>query len=948
MSKSRLSFRITEKLSQIHPDVDYLTIDTDENIISWQAIANAFPNVTSIKISELAKVGEKHNIDADFFSAFPALERFITDSDQDLDTDFTDVSVNLLSQLSELKLELCSNTDLSVLGCLAKLKTLEVTVKSPTLRFHAQAESGLEEVALTLTHHCHALDIDLSTAPINTLKIKQRNHYRLDQPSAVTIDTFALPACLSELTIDIMTKAALPQDMLSHVSQLNKLTLEQQGGTISEYLLGDVAHITQCTLKLKDITTPVPASLFAKLASLTTLSLALDNTQLEQDFLPQALPLEEFYLHCKDSDLTPLLNTNLPKLHTAWLNWHHEQLPVWLAHSPQLTNVDLLFNGDISAMPVLPSLTRCTLRGTKGDQLPETLRHNANIHTLNLLNCAYPALGDISAMTALENIWIQPWEDDQALLPNMAGISELPALKTVRLDIIPTQIDPIWLQLAPQVELDLWHQHLATELAILRSANLPFEQCLAWSNTLVSINKPAELPAMPTEFHLTLMAAKYNRFKAQHKIWLRQVAKQSEQQKPLDNHSVIFISGRSAFKAAELKAKSAELGFTLSKKLDASVSHVLLGSAPKSIELLNIDRHLLIDDTSLQTYFTAEAPKFLQQADAGVMGDSVLAMLTSPDEASHQVAVQMLEQGGVTEAMRLPLFFILKTTSDNKLRKQIKQLLAGMGDEPFQLAVNDRILFNACRGLDKYGRLMGQGVMVDKLKKQKKKWGEALCNQFAKLYFARFGEGLIGLMMQKETSTEQLDALSTLIDGDCLNWRRGAAFEQMLAHFDEHSIAHYQRHINCSTTVNYDNLLGAAKTYLPQELAQNHTVLALDLGHCLLDALPKGIEHYRHIHRLNLTGNALTKLPDDFALFGELEELSLSHNHFTAFPEVLMKLPNLNRLDLRCARKPVASDDYISTYTYQGGTSREGAYRPIRAPQAFRDAFPNCEILEDI
>lgn len=946
MSRSRLSFNTSEKLQQIHPDVDRLTIDTDDDIISWQAIANAFPNVTTIKICELAKVGDKRGIDGDFFASFPALECLTID--ESVDTDFTDVEPNHLSQLSELVIGRSSSADLSVLGGLPKLTLLILTTANKTTRFHAQATSGLKQVELKLFRYCNELDVDFRAASLIDLNIDQYDVYRDEEADAVMIKTLNLPSCLSTLHIGIKTESALPQDMFNNVQQLKRFCLGQKGGTITESLFGNLSHVSDCRLILIDIDNPLPASLLSNLTEIESLELKLNNTQLEQDFFAQNTPIEKLDLRCDNVDVTPLLNTSLPKLKTAKLDWHHEQPPMWLANSPELTTLNLHYAGDLSALPVLPNLTLCVLHYVNGAQLPECIRHNSNLETLALFTCAFPSLGNLTAMTGLKKINIHPKGCSEDQLPNIDSIVDVPALEHVGLDIHPTSIDPVWLQLAPQVEIEFYNEHLTTELALLRSTNLPFEQCLECANILVSIKKPAELPAMPAEFHIALMAAKYNRFKAQNKTWLRQIAEQSEQQKPLAKDSVIFISGRSAFKAAELKAKSAELGFTLSKNLDNNVTHMLLGSAPKSIELLDLELHLLIDDSSLQRYFSTEVPKFLQQENSVAMGDTVLAMLASPDEATHQVAVQMLAQGGVTEAMRLPLFFILKTTTDNKLRKQIKELLAGMGDGLFQLAVNDRILFNACQGLDKYGNLIGQGFMVDKLKKQKKKWGDLLCNQFAKLYFDRTGEGLIYLMMQKETSAEQLDAFRALIDGECLNWRRGAAFEQMLAQFDEQSIAHYRRHINSSTSVNYDGLLGQAKTYLPAELAENHGISALDLGHCLLDALPKGIEHYRHIRRLSLSDNALAKLPNDFALFSELEELSLSHNHFTAFPEVLLELKNLKRLDLRCARKPVASDDYISTYTYQGGTSREGVYRPIRAPQSFRDALPNCEILEDL
>ncbi|EGU42318.1 leucine-rich repeat protein, partial [Vibrio ichthyoenteri ATCC 700023] len=146
MSKVLLSFGIAEKLQHIYPDVEKLTIDTDDEIVSWPEVAKAFPNVKAIKIREVAKIAEQRTIDSDFFTLFPALESLITD--EVVDTDFTNVNPNTLSHLSELSIGRSSSSDLSVLGELPNLKTLTITIKNKALRFYTQANSGLEKVKL--------------------------------------------------------------------------------------------------------------------------------------------------------------------------------------------------------------------------------------------------------------------------------------------------------------------------------------------------------------------------------------------------------------------------------------------------------------------------------------------------------------------------------------------------------------------------------------------------------------------------------------------------------------------------------------------------------------------------------------------------------------------------------------------------------------------------------
>ncbi len=75
--------------------------------------------------------------------------------------------------------------------------------------------------------------------------------------------------------------------------------------------------------------------------------------------------------------------------------------------------------------------------------------------------------------------------------------------------------------------------------------------------------------------------------------------------RPLDSKSCIFICGRSSFKSTEIKAKSAELGFSISKKLDDKVTHILLGSNPKGTAAIDPEHHLLVDDTALQQFFSS-------------------------------------------------------------------------------------------------------------------------------------------------------------------------------------------------------------------------------------------------------------------------------------------------------------------------------------------------------
>ncbi|ABV88147.1 hypothetical protein Spea_2828 [Shewanella pealeana ATCC 700345] len=588
--------------------------------------------------------------------------------------------------------------------------------------------------------------------------------------------------------------------------------------------------------------------------------------------------------------------------------------------------------------------------------LPQWLQELPKLSHLSLLNPELTELGDMGGLSALTELSLKlhHYYFDQAYTfnaPKLTGLLNAPALNklNVTLSKQTKEISSLkaLISLPKRIELKLdVYNHIARsdELnklqGILQNAELTAEQRGHYWLLLLGIDKPKKLPAekLDARFHLTFMEAKYSPLKSLAQAWLRSRAQVDAERSPLGTDSVLFICGKSGFKAAELKEKAAELGFSLSKKLDSKVTHILLGSNPKQTAAIDVDQHLIIDDTVLSQWFSADAPKFLQQTSAVPMLDNVLDMLRSPDETSHLVAVTMLEQGGITSEMQLPLFLILKTTDNKALRKQIQTLLAGLGDNLFQLAVQDRVTFDGkMRGLNKHGDPIGEGAVYKKLKGLNKRWGKALCDEFSLLYFNHFGEGLLWLLSQKEELALRQQAIGALVEGERLNWHKGCGFERMLTLGDD------DRRVKCHLYPNIylrSDVLHNIKAPLPIKLPSKTRITELDLHNCLLGELPTSFVHYVDVTKLNLHFNHLSSLPATLATLSKIEDLDLSYNHFDEFPAVLFKLTNLKRLDLRRARQPARG-------VFNCHYDENEDYLPIRAPQAFRDAFPECEILED-
>ena len=594
-----------------------------------------------------------------------------------------------------------------------------------------------------------------------------------------------------------------------------------------------------------------------------------------------------------------------------------------------------------------------TLINSEGETLPSWVNAIKHLSGLTLIRPSVASLSELCELPALSTakLDLHHYGHPHDLpIPSFAGLLKAPALRELNIELSSHAHDIAYLTpLACLVDLpahitlslNVYDRNARSDelnklLGILKAAELTDEQRRHYWLLLLATPKPKNLAAesLDARFHLTFMEAKFNPVKVLAQSWLRSRAQADATRRPLGSDSVLFICGKSGFKAAELKEKATELGFNISKKLDDSVTHIVLGSNPKQTAAIDVSQHVIIDDTVLSQWFTADAPKFLQQQNAAPLQGNVLDMLRSPDEASHLVAATLLEQGGITSDMLLPLFLVLKTTDNKALRKQIQALLAGHGDNAFQLAVQDKVMFDSkMRGLDRHGDAISQGAVYKKLKGLVKRWGKSLCDEFSLLYFNRFGEGLLWLLDQKEELAIRQQAIDTLVEGELLNWHKGCGYERMLIlagdagrddchRFPEIYLRDYE----------LDNL----KISLPKQLPEHTKITKLDLHTCVLRALPVNFDKYTDVMHLNLHFNALSTLPNQLTALQNLQDLDLSYNHFDEFPKVLFKLKKLKRLDIRSANAPLCS------YVYN-----EQGYKPIRAPQTFRDAFPDCEILED-
>ncbi|BDY05202.1 BRCT domain-containing protein [Ferrimonas sp. YFM] len=945
MSKLTLHDYDLDILDKVNTEITSLRYRVSDSQPGWEELARAFPELEEIAFGSYLE--PLRPIDAELFRSFPKLQRLFC---EDNPLELAGLEPEMAANLKVLRgAKMNDPSQFAHLAYCPALQELQLDVEQGPVVLELAEGSGLKSLHLRVDQ-VERLALNLASAKGLTELHLYPLHYG-SEPSNLVVEQLLLPDSMKKVAISPRGSVTLDHFIDAGKSDLDELRIEADNLEVAGGGLIRANSVKELHVNIGREGVTVADDLFAQLGSVERLMFLPQKASYNlAKLLAPINTLSSLYLFAQGQGvigdlhlprLTHLFATGLPLAELGGLR-----------HSPELTGLELRDAGELGEARLLTELTnlsRLQLEGITDAELPASLRQHQGISRLRLSNGPVEKLGDLSAMTALTEVQIEQFSHHGpcTTLPRLEDLLTAPALKELRLRLTVQRGDrtDFLMQLPADMEVDFGiydqvarSEALNKQRSILLNAPLTQAQREAYWQLVYHAPKPRDLPEAEGRFHLTFLEAKYSPFKKHAHAWLRKSAEKAVADRPLGSDTVLFVCGKSGIKATELKAKAQELGFTLSKKLDDKVTHVLLGANPKQTDRLDPDAHRLIDDTALSQWFEQAAPQFLQQeqaVDSGMI-DTVMSMLHSPDEGSHRVAVEMLAQGGVTEAMWMPLFLILKTTSDKALRKSIQQLLAGRGDELFQLAVTDRIFFEEeLRGLTFEGHPRGEGPMLKKLKGLTKRWGRALCIDFSKAYFDRFGEGLIWLLTQKEECDRRQAITSGLVEGECLNWHKGCGFARILEGADEEYLTNCHGSPDIYMQDSFD--LGRPKTRLPEALPQQTLITELDLHNCYLEALPANFERYQQVKKLNLHFNHLDKLPAKLAGLIELEELDLSFNHFAEFPKVLFKLKNLKRLDLRRASEPL----------YRWGYDPEHGYESIRAPQKFRDAFPDCEILED-
>jgi len=621
---------------------------------------------------------------------------------------------------------------------------------------------------------------------------------------------------------------------LSKLPKLKKLVLLGQGYTnvrkIPPYVL-NIPHLKEITLSRE---------YFLRLSpdSYTYLS-SLEVFQLENDYL-DGFPEELLRL------------TTLKKLRLNGCRLSN--IPERIQELVKLEELSLVGNFLKHLPESLDKLTQLKVLNLRRNKLKTLPKSVGSLKRLQYLDCSFNHLktlpDEIGALNNLQELDLR--KNKLETLPN--EITQCEALQylnltTNQINYLPANIG----NLRQLRELHLTKNKLIT-LPEGLGALSKLEQLTLNDNSLDWTKFPLQVPT----FRVLMLKYIY------HIIQNTARAELSDQlghfpptlaHNPLQKGAVIAKIGKTGLKVNSLKPELKALGIKYQAKLDAKVTHLVVGRLPKLPleELLNYSV-TFISEAQLNAFIDAQqAPdpsKYLLQPDDALAGENVenlKNLLLSEDDQNIAIAIELIKGGGFPKELHTELFMAYKMVHTPKVRKEIKPLLEKYSSEKAKESMRQRhALFTEAMDEMKLRR------NINKYTKDNEFDGPKI----ARYFWDRYKKGI--LYVFSYGSSEQI--LEVLPKGEILN-------------LNEHRI-----------------------NALPAELAQLTQLKKIYLNGCSFVVFPKVLLQMPQVEVLYLDQNYLEKLPKEIIKMTSLKELSISFNLIRTLPDVLLEMPHLEKI----------------------------------------------------
>ncbi|MFK7774101.1 MAG: BRCT domain-containing protein [Saprospiraceae bacterium] len=365
---------------------------------------------------------------------------------------------------------------------------------------------------------------------------------------------------------------------------------------------------------------------------------------------------------------------------------------------------------------------------------------------------------------------------------------------------------------------------------------------------------------------------------------------------PLNQNSIIYISGKPNMKITELKKQVKELGLQLESKYSDKVTHVVIGTKSPDYHFFADKKFTPITDVDLQKQFADSQPQFLketlekQEGAAPEMLENLERLLQSSDIINVKVGLEMMKNGGMPPQIFDTLLLVQKTTVDAKIRNAAKDMLEIHADAEWKPLVRDRLSFKMVNNPHK-----SEVDIRRQFKAIAKKLNPTIAGKFSMMMFQKIGKGLRYSLTAGLKKELKVEAYQLLLTDHHFDFSKGLGFSERPKDpnsYDEYNLPE----------------MSVALPVLALELGEIHS---LDLTNCRYNALSQKITKFKDLKHLNLSINEMSSLPDYFDALQNIVTIGLRENKFSVFPEVFGKLPNLKKVDFRNNRNVVVPDWFL-------------------------------------
>lgn len=573
-----------------------------------------------------------------------------------------------------------------------------------------------------------------------------------------------------------------------------------------------------------------------------------------------------------------------------------------------------LKNLNLSEMPDtignLTQLTSLKLEGLPLRELPESM---GNFRQLTELKCtALPNLNKLpSALGNLRNL--EKIEIVQLPIKYLPAFSNLPKIKEIKINNTPITALPDAFAVSPVLsKLDVSYNKIEKFPPLYDLPNLesfyangnPSKEAyveVLWCEKLRGCNctLPKEMDDM--EMSLSNFVSTLNKYKIQrssrlsllylvsaykekipvipqvdlleallcndedfYKPALQEIARRyAAQPRKLSQGCELVAQGDVSFKKAELAQRLEPLGVKYSTKITKNTTHLVVAKKINKTAGWDNPNLVLMTDKDVNQFLKENENQYLVQSpvtETRELNQNVAQMLLSPNEETIQLALQMLDGGGVAKEIITELFLVFKNPQiDSKIRKKAHQLLL-LNASP---ALQERLNFPA--------QLFNSRVFDDKLKQNIDKYALGTELNFRTVAQHIYNTINIGLpvlfpFLSKEERIELMQQ------------------ELQKNNYSTDLFFLWLDYANPKKNNDLSVLVPKVKT--------------LTLGGVHLRLLDPLTFSFVNVQSINLRFCQLKKLPEQIKNLQYLQELNISYNQLKEFPKVLLEMLQLKRIHI--------------------------------------------------